>query len=274
MFVYIQLSYRSIMTLYIYPLNLFQKFLVGVVVVADLDGELISFLVVLDNLERRQVVNNNVGTSFSDLLRVVGRADTNNHGTSTFTSSNTSWGIFENHNLLQSVFVAQVVSGSSVAHWVGLTLGDFLGSDESVWLFNCQQLQPLGGQRQSARCDNSPSLLLVVSLFLGKLVELLHQLNGTRDRLGLIAKSVWNGSLPSSNLLFNGVFRRPLGNDIKGTAAVRCSDDFLWVHVRSGFTKVSPKLGNGSGGVDQSTVAVEKSSVNVENSRLFSDSHG
>lgn len=51
------------------------------------------------------------------------------------------------------------------------------------------------------------------------------------------------------------------------------SDNLLWVDVRSGLSEVSPELRDSTSGVDQGTVTVEKSGVNVESSWLFLDRH-
>ncbi|QBM88694.1 hypothetical protein METSCH_C06730 [Metschnikowia aff. pulcherrima] len=260
--------------IYIPNLNLLQVLLVGVVVLRNLHREHVSLLVVVKNLERGQVVHNNVGASVSNLLRVVSGANTNNHGTGLLTCGDTGRSILENGDFLLVGAVAQSGSGVLVAHRVGLTLGDLLGRDESVWLSDVHQLQPFRGQRQGTGCDNGPSLQTVLGLLLGELVERFHKLNGARNWSGVLAERVWNGTLPGSHLLLNGVLRRPFGNDIEGSASVRGSDDFLGVDMWSGLAEVSPELGDGTGRVDQSTVTVEKSGVDLEDGWLFLESHG
>lgn len=250
-----------------------QELVVGVVVLGNLDGDLVGLLVVTKDLERGQVVDDNVGTGLSDLLSVVGGTDTNDHGASTLTSGDTSWGILENDNLLGWILVTQSVSGVLVAHWMWLTLGDLFGSDEGVWSLDGQQLQPFGGQWQGTRCNNSPTLLVVWGILLGDLVERLDKLNGTWDGLSVVTESVRNSGFPSSHLFLNGVLWRPLGDNVKGSASVGSSDDLIWVDVRSGGTEVSPELGDGTGRVDKGTVTVEKSSVNLEDSWLLFDGH-
>lgn len=251
-----------------------QELFVGVVVVVDDHLELIGFRVVRVDVERQQVVNNDVGTGSSDLLRVVGGADTDDEGARTLTGRDAGGGIFKHHNLVVASFVTKSVSGVLVAHGVGLTLSDLFGGDKHVRLFDGQKLQPLGGQRQGTRGDDGPSLLTVFSGVSRQVVELLDELDGTGDGLGVLAERVGNRTLPLGHLFHFGVFRRPLGDDIESSAPVRGSDDFFRVDVGSGLAKVSPEFRDGPGRVDEGPVAVEQSGVNVKDGGLLGDSHG
>lgn len=170
------------------------------------------------------------------------------------------------------MLVAQRVSGRSVAHGMRFTLGHLLGGDEAVWSVDREQLQPLGGEGKRARGDDGPALLVVGGLR-GEGVERLDKLHGAGNGFGKVAKCVWNQSFPFGHLLFFGVFWRPLGDHVKGTAPVGGSDDFLWVHVGSCFAEISPELRNGAGGINEGSVAVEEGGVDVENGWLVLDGH-